>query len=99
VEEQARAVLEGERVEITRVPIDRVVEEAASVRTVDDVTIVPIFEEVLFVEKRLVLKEELHIRRLPTSETVAVPVTLRKQRATIDRLGDGDYASADEEMK
>jgi stress response protein YsnF len=38
------------------------------------------------VEKRLVLKEELHIRRSVTLENVEVPVTLRKQRAVIERL-------------
>jgi stress response protein YsnF len=39
------------------------------------------------VEKRLVLKEELHIRRSVTREDIEVPITLRKQRATIERLG------------
>ncbi len=37
------------------------------------------------VEKRLVLKEELHIRRRVAAETVEVPVTLRKQRAVVER--------------
>ena len=85
VEELASATLEGESVEIVRVPIDREVTNPPAVRTEDGVTIVPILEEVLMVEKRLVLKEELHIHRRPTRETIAKPVKLRRQRAIIER--------------
>jgi stress response protein YsnF len=63
-----------------------VVETAPAIRTEGDVTILPIVEEVLVVEKRLVLKEELHIRRRVGSEAIEVPVTLRKQRAIVERL-------------
>ena len=48
-------------------------------------TIIPVVEEVLVIEKRLVLKEELHIRRRIATETVEVPVTLRNQRAIVER--------------
>ena len=98
VEEVARAALEGERVEVTRVPVDKEVDVAPSMRTEGDLTIIPVLEEVLVVEKRLVLKEELHIRRHATRENVEVPVTLRKQRAVIERLtADGQSLSDDEE--
>ena len=86
VEEMARATLDEETVEVTRVPIGRDVEAAPAVRTEDGVVIIPVMEEVLVVEKRLVLKEELHIRRQVTQENVEVPVTLRKQRAVVERL-------------
>lgn len=96
-EEMAHATLEGETVEVTRVPVDRVVEEAPATRTEGDVVIVPVLEEVLFVEKRLVLKEELHIRRHATTETVEMPVTLRRQRATVERVAGGeDFQSSEE---
>ena len=93
VEENVRADLESEDVEVTRVPVDRVVNEAPQIRTEGDVTIVPIVEEVLFVEKRLVLKEELHVRRVVSTEAVDVPVTLRKERATVERLAGNSNAS------
>jgi uncharacterized protein (TIGR02271 family) len=96
-EEKAEAVLQGERVEVTRIPVDRVVSEAPAVRTEGDVTIVPVLEEVLIVEKRLVLKEELHIRRTATTETVEVPVTLRRQRAVIERVDAGTSPDTNEE--
>ena len=91
VEEMSRAELQGERVEVTRVPIDREITAAPAIRTENGVTIIPVVEEVLVVEKRLVLKEELHIRREQTTETVEVPVTVRKQRAVVERVSpDGD---------
>jgi stress response protein YsnF len=86
IEELARVDMQQETVEVTRVPVDKVVEAAPEIRTEGDVTIVPVLEEVLVVEKRLVLKEELHIRRSVAAETVEVPVTLRKQRAIVERL-------------
>jgi stress response protein YsnF len=85
-QELAKASLEEETVEVTRVPIDRMVEQAPEIRTENGVTIVPILEEVLVVEKRLVLKEELHIRKRTKTEDVEVPVELRKQRAVIERI-------------
>jgi stress response protein YsnF len=97
VEEIAAATLEEETVDITRVPVDRVVDEVPAVRTEDGVTIVPILEEVLFVEKRLVLKEELHIRRRVSTETVEVPIELRKGRAVVERVApEGDILSDEE---
>ncbi len=100
VEEIARAALTEEHVEVTRVPMDREVETAPPVRTDGDVTIVPILEEVVVVENRLVHKEELHIRRTVTHQNVEVPVTLRKQRAVVERLtANGQIIADDEEFK
>ena len=86
IDELAHADVQRETVEVTRIPVDKVVEIAPDIRTEGDVTIVPVLEEVLVVEKRLLLKEELHIRRRATTETVEVPVTLRKQRAIVERV-------------
>jgi stress response protein YsnF len=83
-DEVARATLEGETVEVTRVPVNREIDAAPSIRTEGDVTIIPVVEEVVVVEKRIVLKEEIHLRRTVTREDVAVPVKLRKQRATVE---------------
>jgi uncharacterized protein (TIGR02271 family) len=90
VEELARADMQRETVEVTRVPVDKMVDSAPEIRTDGDVTIVPVLEEVLVVEKRLVLKEELHIRRRVATEAVEVPVTLRKQRAVVERIEPGE---------
>lgn len=88
-----RESLRSDSVAVTRVPVNRTLSdgEAAPVARVEDgVTIIPVLEEILVVEKRLVLKEEVHIRQTSADEDVEVPVTLRKQRAVVERLsGDG----------
>lgn len=84
-EELVSAALERTDVSVTRVPVDREIDEAPPVRTQGDVTIIPVVEEILVVEKRLVLREEIHIRQTATTETVDVPVSLRKQEAVIDQ--------------
>jgi stress response protein YsnF len=99
VEEVAREELRSETIEVTRVPIDREVTEAPAVRTEGDVTIVPVLEEVLVVEKRLVLKEELHLRRKVETETFEAPVTLRKQRVEVERLDEDNQPLPDKETQ
>ncbi len=88
-EERVSAELAGVGFEVTRVPRDEIIAEGASLPTVrkeGDVTILPVLEEVLVVEKRLVLKEEIRIARRDRTETVDLPITLRRQRAIIERI-------------
>jgi uncharacterized protein (TIGR02271 family) len=85
-EQLLREALSKENVDVERILIDRVVDVAPQVRTEGDVTIIPVLEERLVVEKQLVLLEEVRIRRHSFVETVEVPVTLRKQRASVERL-------------
>jgi stress response protein YsnF len=86
VDDLVRAVLEGEEADVVTVELDQIISGAAPrIRTEDGVTIIPVLEEVLVVEKQLVLKREIRIRTRPTSETVDIPVSLRKQRATVER--------------
>jgi stress response protein YsnF len=99
VEEVACEALQSETVEVSRVPIDREVTEAPAVRSEGDVTIVPVLEEVLVVEKRLVLKEELHLRRKVETETFEAPVTLRKQRVEVERLDENNQPLPDQEYQ
>ena len=93
--ELVKATLDGETVEVTRVPVDRIVDHAPEIRTENDVTIIPILEEVLVVEKRLILKEELHVHKRRTTEDVETPVELRKQRAVIERVPVEDDTNTD----
>jgi uncharacterized protein (TIGR02271 family) len=76
----------GEEVEVERVPIQRVVEGPIPVRYEDDTVIVSILEEVLVVEKRLLLKEEFHIRKRRVETHQPQQVTLRHEEARIERL-------------
>jgi uncharacterized protein (TIGR02271 family) len=78
--------LARETVEIERVPIDRRVDAMPAVREEGDTTIIPIVEEVLVVERRLLLKEEVRIRRVRSTERHRESVTLRRQEAVVTRL-------------
>ena len=89
VEEFAQIELDRYRVEVTRVPVGRVVDEAPLARSEGDTTIVPVLEERLVVVKQLFLKEELHIRHMIEREMVSEPVSLRRQRVTVERTDAG----------
>ena len=78
--------LNHERVQIERIPIGRQVEAIPPVRQEGDTTILSVVEETLVIERRLILKEEVHIRRLQVSERHQDAVALRKQEAVITRI-------------
>ena len=73
------------RVEIERVPIDRTVEVMPPTRQEGDITIIPVVEEIVVVERRLVLKEEIRVRRVNTKEQHQETIVLREQEAVITR--------------
>ena len=79
--------LARETVVIERVPIGRVVDAVPPVREEDGVTIMPVVEEMLVLERRLILKEEVHIRRVHTTERFKETVSLREQEVTVTRTG------------
>jgi uncharacterized protein (TIGR02271 family) len=77
--------LTHERVEIERVPIGRMIDAAPPVRDEGDTTIIPVVEEVIVVERRLVLKEEVRLRRVRVTEQHLEKVVVREQDAVITR--------------
>ena len=93
VAEHIKAMVQSQTVEVTRVPVDRQVDVAPIIRTDGDITVIPVLEEVLVVEKRLMLKEEIRIRRIARSEEVATTIPLRRQRAVVERHDAGRAAS------
>lgn len=80
-------------------PVDR--DHPPQTRIEDGVTIIPVLEEVLVVEKRLVLKEELHIRPfvedVPFQQTVSLRrediVLTHREAPTDDPQGDTPVAA------
>jgi uncharacterized protein (TIGR02271 family) len=79
-------LLERERVEVERLAIDKPIDHMPSVREEGDCLIFPVVEEVLKIERVLVLKEEVRIRRVKGTERYQERVTLRKQEAVVNRL-------------
>jgi len=75
-----------EEVEVQRVAVNRVVDGPVAVRHEGDTMIVPLVEEVLVVEKRLMLKEELRITKRQVEEHHPQRVTLRTEEATVERV-------------
>lgn len=75
-----------ENIEVQRVPINQFVEEPPQVRYEGDVMVIPLLEETLVVEKRLVLREEIRI--VKRSKTVNQPqqVVVRREEATLERI-------------
>ena len=78
-------LLARETVDIERTTIGRPVDVMPAVREEGDTIVVPIVEEVLVVERRLVLKEEVRIRRVRSTERYQESVTLRHQEAVVTR--------------
>lgn len=86
-DEAVEVLLRQQDLTVERVPIGRVVQEAPQTRQEGDTLIVPILEEVLVVEKRLVLKEELHIRKQSSERTEQQTVRLRSEHVEIEQTG------------
>ena len=94
-EQRVDEALTHERVEVERVPIGRVVDAVPPVRTEGDTTIMPVVEEIIVVERRLVLKEEVRIRRVRSTEHHRESVVLRTQDAEITRVEAGPQPAGD----
>lgn len=77
--------LEQEQVEITRVPVNKLVEAAEPPRSEGDTTVIPLYEEVLVVEKRLLLTEELHVSKRRSEYRKPQEVVLRREEAVVER--------------
>ena len=70
---------------VERVARDTVVTSIPEIRRENGVTVIPVLEERAVVVKQLVLVEEIHIREDHRVESVEETVTLRKQRAVVER--------------
>ena len=75
-------------VEVSHVPIDRIVplDQAPVTRYEGDTLVVPVLEEVLVVERRLRIKEELHITRTRREEHHAETVLLKSEQVSVERF-------------
>lgn len=78
--------LAREEVTVERIPVERVVSGPLPSRREGDAFVIPIVEEVLVVEKRLMLKEELWVRKRTVEERRPETVTLRREEAVVERL-------------
>jgi uncharacterized protein (TIGR02271 family) len=84
--ETVDALLLRDEVTVERVPINRQVTEVPQPYQGGDTWVIPILEEVLVVEKRLVLKEEVRIRRTQTEVHTPQTMTVRAEEAVIEEM-------------
>jgi uncharacterized protein (TIGR02271 family) len=80
-----------DEVEIQHVPSDQIFSlgEAPGTRYEGDTLIVPVLEEVLIVEKRVRLKEELHIIKKKREEHHSKIVQLKSEEISIEHFDEG----------
>jgi len=85
-EQQINELLASESIDISRTPIGRHIDAMPAVREEGDTIVIPVVEEVVVLERRLVLKEEVRVRRVRTTKTHQESVVLRHQEAVVTRL-------------
>jgi uncharacterized protein (TIGR02271 family) len=75
-----------EEVTVERVTLNRLVDTPVSMRQEGDTLIIPLLEEVIVMEKRLMVKEELRITKHRIEEQASQQVTLRREEVVVERL-------------
>ena len=75
-----------EQVSVERVPVGRIVDAAPEPRQEGDTLVLPVLEEVVVVEKRLMLKEEIRVTRTRGETHRKQTVPLRKEEVQVQRL-------------
>jgi uncharacterized protein (TIGR02271 family) len=75
-----------DNVAISRVPMQRVVDGPVPVREENGTTIISVVEEVLVVEKRWMLREEIHIRKQRVETHQPQRITLRSEEVQVERV-------------
>lgn len=84
-EELVEEVLTRETVDVERVPINSIVDAPSPAREEGDTLIVPLYEEVLVVEKRLLLREEVRLTKRREERRERQRIRLKSEEAEIQR--------------
>ncbi len=81
---------------IEHVPVDRLVgaDEAPGHRHEGDTLVIPVLEEVLVVERKLRIREELHITRVRHEERHVETVPLKAERVEVERFDETGHSDA-----
>lgn len=90
-EQLVEQTLMHDEITVRHVPIDKIValSEAPASRYEGDTLIVPILEEVLVVEKRLRIKEEVHITRSKRPQRFSQAVAVKSEAVCVERFDEG----------
>lgn len=85
-EEEAlvEAPLIHDEVNVERIAVNQYIDTAPQVRYEGDVMIIPVIQEVVVIEKRLMLVEEIRVHKQQLKTNVSQTVTLRKEVINIE---------------
>jgi uncharacterized protein (TIGR02271 family) len=84
-EQVLREPLTHEAVEVQRVLVNQPVDAPPPVRREGDRIIIPLVQEVLVVERKLVVREEIHLTTRRTTEMYEQAVAVRREEADVQR--------------
>lgn len=84
-DEEISVPISHEAVTIKKVPVNKYVDVAPSVRNEGNTTIIPVIKEVLVVEKKLLLVEEVHVIKDIIEENEQHTIPLRKEEIEVER--------------
>ena len=85
-EEIVDVATQRDKLSIERVAVNKIIDSPPpAIRHEGDKTIIPVFEEVTVVEKRLLLVEEVHISKRTKEEHTQQKIKLRKEEVIVDR--------------
>jgi uncharacterized protein (TIGR02271 family) len=84
-EETIETPLRQERVQVERVPVERIIDSPLTSHYDGDTLVIPVMEEVLIIEKKLFLKEEVRVTKYVGETEHQETVTLRKEAVTVER--------------
>lgn len=88
-----------ERVSVERVAIDQWVDEVPPIRHEGETLVVPVVEEVLVVEKRLRLREEVRVTWHHEEEHEPQTLVVRREEVRLERTADENPNPANEDRK
>lgn len=96
-QEMVDEVLRDHRVVVERRPIGLTLlgDEIPQQRYEGDVLIIPVIEEILVTEKRLLLVEEVRVRQIAGTHRKVQQVTLKKEEVSVERLSANDRSDAE----
>jgi uncharacterized protein (TIGR02271 family) len=87
-QEEIVQLLYREELDVQHVPKNELVDAPPAVRYEGTTMVVPLCEEVLVIQKRLLLKEEVRVTRRESRVRHAEQVTLRTEQAHVERFDD-----------
>ncbi len=75
-----------EEVEVDRVPVNKIIDQPVKTCFEGKTMIIPVMEEVLVVEKRLMLKEEVRVTKFRQKLAAPDNIELREEEVTVEKL-------------